>query len=88
MAHKRNPINFENLESTWLKNKAEFSKVMDTLISEHQRDLTGSAISRDFPVIVVNVFSQLKTLLRGSPPFISRIKVDAEACATQSEYAG
>jgi len=32
MAHKRNPINFENLEGTWLKTKNEFGKVMDTLI--------------------------------------------------------
>jgi adenylosuccinate lyase len=80
MAHKRNPINFENLESTWLKTKNEFGKVMDTLISEHQRDLVNSAIARDCPTIVVNLVSQLNTLLRGDPPFISRISVDSEAC--------
>lgn len=80
MAHKRNPVNFENLESTWLKTKNEFGKVLDAVISEHQRDLVNSAISRDFPTIVVNLVSQLETLLRGDPPFIARIGVDAAAC--------
>ena len=90
MAHKRNPINFENLEGTWLKNQAEFWKVLTTMISEHQRDLVSSSVARDFPTIVVNVVQQLNTLLRGkdSIPFISRISVDESACksnlATQS----
>ena len=88
MAHKRNPINFENLESTWLKTKSEFGKVMDVLISEHQRDLVNSAIARDFPTIVVNVVSQLNTLLRGDPPFIARISVDPEACKHNLELQG
>jgi adenylosuccinate lyase len=81
MAHKRNPINFENLEGTWLKSKAEFGKVLETLVSEHQRDLVGSSIARDFPTIVVNLVSQLNTLLResGGRPFISRISVDEAA---------
>ncbi len=85
MAHKRNPINFENLEGTWLKTKNEFGKVLDTMISDHQRDLVGSSIMRDFPTIVINLVSQLNTLLRrsektGNIPFISRITVDAVAC--------
>ncbi len=88
MAHKRNPINFENLESTWLKTKNEFGKVMDVLISEHQRDLVNSAIARDFPTIVVNLVSQLNTLLRGDPPFIARISVDPEACKRNLELQG
>lgn len=81
MAHKRNPINFENLEGTWQKNQAEFLKVFYTMVSEHQRDLTGSCISRDFPTIVVNLVSQLNTLLRKDSqgtPFISRLRVDEE----------
>ncbi|OHA16336.1 MAG: hypothetical protein A2830_00325 [Candidatus Taylorbacteria bacterium RIFCSPHIGHO2_01_FULL_44_110] len=88
MAQKRNPINFENLESTWLKTKSEFGKVMDVLISEHQRDLVNSAIARDFPTIVVNLVSQLNTLLRGDSPFIARILVDPEACKRNLELQG
>ena len=78
MAHKRNPINFENLEGTWIKNQVEFGKVLATMISEHQRDLVGSSIARDFPTIVVNLVNQLNTLLREADgkPFISRISVD------------
>jgi adenylosuccinate lyase len=91
MAHKRNPINFENLEGTWLKNQVEFSKVMMTLISEHQRDLVGSCIARDFPTMVVNVVSQLNTLLRlgaDGRPFIARIAIDEEAVNKNVRSAG
>ncbi|MBI4085073.1 MAG: hypothetical protein HY432_01020 [Candidatus Liptonbacteria bacterium] len=83
MAHKRNPVNFENLEGMWLRTKNEFGKVLDTLISEHQRDLVGSSVMRDFPIIVVNLTQQLTTLLRKNKqgvPFLSRITVDAKAC--------
>jgi len=78
MAHKRNPINFENLEGMWLRNKSEFGKVMDTLISEHQRDLVGSCISRDFPIMVVNLQQQLDTLNREKDgvSFLRRIRFD------------
>ena len=86
MAHKRNPINFEKAESFWLKNIGEFVKVLLGMISEHQRDLVGSALSRDYPIILVNLAEVLETLLRkkkneggetipGSE-FLSRISVD------------
>jgi len=90
MAHKRNPINFENLEGTWLKTKSEFGKVLDTMISDHQRDLVGSTISRDFPTIVVNLVSQFNTLLREKDgvPFISRISVDQESCERNFSLQG
>lgn len=82
MVHKRNPINFENTEGMWLKNKNEFGKVMDTLISEHQRDLVNSSVMRDFPIILVNLTYQLNTLLRKdketNTPFIKRVKVDED----------
>lgn len=85
MAHKRNPINFENLEGTWLRTKNEFGKVFDSLISEHQRDLVGSSIARDYPVIVVNLVQQLNTLLRkkkGQPlTFLERLSIDEDRCA-------
>lgn len=82
MAHKRNPINFENTEGMWIKNKNEFGKVLDTLISEHQRDLVNSSVIRDFPIILVNLMYQLNTLLRVNKedvtrtPFIKKVKVD------------
>ena len=90
MAHKRNPINFENLEGTWLKNQAEFGKVLANLISEHQRDLVGSTIARDFPTIVVNLVNQLNILLREADgkPFISRIAVDAASLKRNFEAQG
>jgi adenylosuccinate lyase len=90
MAHKRNPIHFENLEGTWLKNQVEFGKVLACMVSDHQRDLVGSSIVRDFPTIVVNLVLQLNTLLRESDgkPFILRIAVDPEACRRNLEMQG
>lgn len=84
MAHKRNPINFENTEGMWFKNKNEFGKVLDTLISEHQRDLVNSSVMRDFPIILVNLMYQLNTLLRTTKDdetktsFIKKVKFDKE----------
>lgn len=83
MAHKRNPINFENVEGTWLKNRSEFGKILDTLISDNQRDLVGSSVMRDFPIILINLQSQLNTLLRpdkNGKSFLSRLTVDMAAC--------
>ncbi|MBI2056496.1 MAG: hypothetical protein HYT37_03915 [Candidatus Sungbacteria bacterium] len=83
MAHKRNPLNFENIEGMWFRTKNEFGKVLDTLLSEHQRDLVGSSVARDFPIIVVNLTCQLETLLRkdkNGVPFLSRISIDQDAC--------
>ena len=88
MAHKRNPINFENLEGMWLRTKNEFGKVLDTLISEHQRDLVGSSVARDFPIILINLQQQLNTLLRKNKkgvPFLSRITVSKDACQKNFE---
>jgi adenylosuccinate lyase len=91
MAHKRNPINFENLEGMFKKNKAEFTKVMDALISEHQRDLTDSSVLRDLPIIVVNFRQQLATLLRknsSGQTFLERLAVDPVACERNMSQAG
>ncbi|PLX25869.1 hypothetical protein C0580_01205 [Candidatus Parcubacteria bacterium] len=94
MAHKRNPITFENMEGMWLKSRAEFGKVMEIMITDHQRDLVASCIMRDFPVILVNLQQQLNSLLRrksvDSKAFISRITIDPAACQrnfnTSSRY--
>ncbi len=83
MAHKRNPINFENLEGMWLRTKNEFGKVMDTMISEHQRDLVGSSVARDYPIILINLQYQLNTLLRKNKSglsFLERISINEKAC--------
>lgn len=92
MAHKRNPINFENIEGTWLKNKNEFGKVLDTMISDHQRDLVGSCVSRDFPTMIVNLVSQMDTLLRQNKDdgrtFLQRLTVSKEACKRNFALAG
>jgi adenylosuccinate lyase len=83
MAHKRNPINFENMEGMWLRTKNEFGKVLDTLVSEHQRDLVGSSVARDYPIILINLQYQLNTLLRknkSGQSFLERISVNKKAC--------
>ena len=89
MAHKRNPITGENAEGTYLKSKNEFGKVLDTLISEHQRDLVGSSVARDFPIILINLQHQLNAFLRPHKqtgvPFINRIVVDSDACQRNFE---
>jgi adenylosuccinate lyase len=91
MAHKRNPANFENLVGTWHKNKSEFSKVLETMVSEHQRDLVGSSLSRDFPTLIVNVTSQMDTLLRPNndgKQFIERIQVNKASCERNLAMSG
>lgn len=88
MAHKRNPVNFENSEGMYVRTKSEFAKVLDTIISEHQRDLVGSCVVRDFPIIIVNLTCQLETLLRKNEdgkPFLARIGVDPIACRRNFE---
>lgn len=83
MAHKRNPISFENTEGFWHKNKWEFGKVFETLISEHQRDLTASSIMRDLPIIVINLQHQLNTLNKKNKQglsFLQRISIDESSC--------
>ncbi len=83
MAGKQNPIIFEGLEGFWQKNIAEFLKVQLTMISEHQRDLTGSGPMRDFPIIIINLQAQMDTLLRQDKkgvPFLSRLVVNSSAC--------
>ena len=88
MGHKRNPITFENVQAMWLRSKNEFGKVMDTMISEHQRDLVGSAVARDFPIILINLQQQLNTMLRRNKkgvPFLRRVTVNAEACERNFE---
>lgn len=90
MAQKRNPITFENIEGTWLRSKSEFGKVLDNMISEHQRDLVGSSLARDFPIILVNLTVQLETLLRKDDKgltFLERLTVNEENCRKNFEMS-
>jgi adenylosuccinate lyase len=82
MAHKRNPITFENIEGMALRNKGELLKVIDTLISDLQRDLVGSCVSRDFPIMIINLMVQVGALLRKNQgrSFLERITIDSDAC--------
>jgi len=83
MAQKRNPINFENIEGMWFRNMAEYLKVHLALISEHQRDLVGSPLARDFPIMLVNLVIQLETLLRkndAGETFLARLTVNEANC--------
>ncbi len=76
MAHKRNPIVFENTVGLATKNKVDFLLVLETLISEHQRDLTASSIYRDFPMIILNLVCQLNNMTKRNKqdiPFLNSI---------------
>lgn len=75
MPHKRNPISFENAEGMFIIVKNEYGKVLDTLISEHQRDLVGSSPAREFGGIVILVQYQLERIVRA----ISKMEIDEEA---------
>lgn len=87
MAHKRNPISFEGLEGGWIRIKNEFGKLLDNLLSEHQRDLVGSSVARDYPIIVINLQKQLDTLLRKKDgvSFLERITIDRDSCQRNFE---
>lgn len=69
MAHKRNPITWEGVEGIYTIVKDEFHKVLDVVISDHQRDATGMCVMREFPGIVVLVQHQLETVNRIIPKF-------------------
>jgi adenylosuccinate lyase len=62
MAHKRNPITFENTEGLFKIVMIEYQKVLECLVSDHQRDLVGSSIMREFPGIVVLVQYQIERI--------------------------
>ncbi len=88
---KVNPFRLENLVAMWRKNVGELVKVQINALSNLQRDLTGSAVTRDYPAIVVNLAEQLQTLLRAKddkPPFIARLTVDKDSCMRNLLEAG
>ncbi len=77
MPHKKNPINFENVESVFKIVKGKFITVMDDVISEHQRDLTGSASGRTYGEIIAYAFHAVKRLKRT----LSKLEVNTDRIA-------
>ncbi|MGI0091917.1 MAG: lyase family protein, partial [Nitrososphaerales archaeon] len=64
MPQKRNPINFENVESMWKKFMPQMITVYMDQISEHQRDLTNSLSQRYLPELLVAFDSSVRRLTR------------------------
>jgi adenylosuccinate lyase len=64
MPQKRNPINFENVESMWKKFMPQMITVYMDQISEHQRDLTNSSSQRYLPELLVAFDYSVRRLTR------------------------
>lgn len=72
MPQKRNPINFENVESLWKKIIGCMVTVMLDQISEHERDLTNSASSRSYPEIIGYLVEMIVRITRT----LKKLRVD------------
>lgn len=72
MPQKRNPINFENVESLWKVLLGHLATVYLNQISEHQRDLTNSAAERTYPEIIAYLVSMARRMNRT----MKKIRVD------------
>jgi adenylosuccinate lyase len=72
MPQKRNPINFENVESMWKKFMPHMVTMYMDQISEHQRDLTGSCSQRYTPELLVAFDSTVRRMNKVS----QRLRVD------------
>lgn len=84
MAHKRNPISFENVVSINKVVQANLTIANQNLISEHQRDLTDSASARFYPLVLAGA-AQMATRLQNA---LSKIEVDEEAMKRNLELSG
>ncbi len=74
MPQKRNPENFENVESMWKKFLPHMVTMYLDQVSEHQRDLTNSCSQRYTPELLVAFDSSLRRMFRVS----KRLEVDRE----------
>ncbi len=84
MAHKSNPISFENVKSL---DKAEIGRMIGVyldLISDHQRDLTNSASGRFHIEILEFVYSAAKTLNR----VLAKLVVDEDQMVKNLKLTG
>ena len=64
MAHKRNPINFENVKSSWKVIMPRIITLFMDQISEHQRDLTNSMSGRTYGEMIAYAVLTTKRLTR------------------------
>jgi adenylosuccinate lyase len=64
MPQKRNPINFENVESAWKKFMPQMMTTYLDQVSEHQRDLTNSLTQRYIPELLVIFDASIKRMVR------------------------
>lgn len=81
MAHKKNPISFENIESLWKVLVGRATTMHLDQISEHQRDLTNSASMRTYPEIVNYAVYMVRRLNRT----MKKLKLDHESIARNLE---
>ncbi|MFN2364353.1 MAG: lyase family protein, partial [Halarsenatibacteraceae bacterium] len=72
MPQKRNPINFENIKSSWKVTVPKIITVYMDQLCEHQRDLTNSSSARYYPEIISQLFLAIKRLNR----VMARLVVD------------
>lgn len=84
MAHKRNPISFENVASLHKQVLSQIVNANLNLTSEHQRDLTDSASARFYGVPVATVAVMLSRLNSA----LSKIEVDEENMQKNLELTG
>lgn len=78
MPFKTNPIEPENEAGTGKKTHHAMALVLDTMISDLQRDLRASCLMRDFPVILVDLALQLQMLVdRGQ---LARLAIRRDRC--------
>ncbi|MEK9196507.1 MAG: lyase family protein, partial [Patescibacteria group bacterium] len=75
MAHKRNPLNFENVVSMSKQVLGQMVSANLNISSEHQRDLTDSASARFYPIVLASVASMTKRLNN----IMGKIEVDSVA---------
>jgi len=72
MPQKRNPLNFENVESMWKKFMPHIVTMYMDQVSEHQRDLTSSCSQRYTPELLVALDSTVRRMSKVS----QRLQVD------------
>ncbi len=84
MAHKRNPWNFENVASLNKQVLAQNLNAQLNISSEHQRDLTDSASSRFYPILVGCVAEMARRL----NVVMGKIEVDEDNMRENLEMSG
>lgn len=75
MAHKRNPISFENVVSLAKQVNAQLVNANQNISSEHQRDLTDSASARFYGVSLAAVAAMAERLNKA----MAKIEVDRDS---------